>query len=105
RQSERGNLRFGQREIAVALPEGRGDISRRARPRDQTEGFGQYGSARRGRHEAGVGFRVLIAAEEEDLVFHDRAADGEAAFVAARFRLIDAVAVEEIVVGVERLVL
>jgi hypothetical protein len=48
---------------------------------------------------------VLVAAEEEPALTGDGAAEGEAGLVAPRLRPLDALLVEEEVVGVEALVL
>ena len=100
-------LRLGNRrqDRRVQRGERRQDVLLRARALNQLERLRQDRDAARGRHEPGLGLRALVAAEEEDLVLAQRAADREAALVAARLRLGDAVLLIEEVVRVQLLVL
>jgi hypothetical protein len=85
--------------------ERRQDVFLGARAVDQLQRLWRRADAAGGRHEAGLRLRPLVAAEEEQPVLLQRAAERESCFVATGLRLVDAILLVEEVVGVQSLVL
>ena len=81
------------------------DVLLRPGSLDQLQRLRQRRDAAGGRHEPGFGLGALIAAEEEDAVAANRAAEREPAFVPPGLGLVDAVLLVEEVVRVHVLVL
>jgi hypothetical protein len=106
---DRRNVRGGQAVHAGRAPifqiESGRKVFSRARAGNMSQRRRQHCDASRGWNETGSGIRVLIAAKEEESIFHDGSAEREAGFIASRLGPRDAFLVEEEIVCIELFVL